>query len=133
LKYNARGFIFSAALPAAQVEAARKCFEIIDSETHLADRIRQLCGRFVTGLKELGFDVAPTESAIIPIIFSSEIETMEAVGFCREHGLFVVPVFYPAVPMDKPRIRATVMASFSDGDIDEALGVFAKLAARRAL
>ncbi len=132
LKYNARGFIFSAALPAGQVGAARKCLEIIQRETHLAQRLRELSGRFVAGLRELGFNVPPTESAIVPIVFSSEEETLEAVGFCREHGLFVVPVFYPAVPMDKPRIRATVMASFDESQIDEALEVFAKLADTRS-
>lgn len=133
LKVNARGFIFSAALPASQVGAARKCLEIIECETHLAGRLRQVSGRFVGGLRSLGFNVPPTESAIVPIIFSSEEETLEAVGFCREQGLFVVPVFYPAVPMDRPRIRATVMASFDERDIDEALGVFAKLAVAKTL
>jgi glycine C-acetyltransferase len=128
LKFNARGFIFSAALPASQVGAARKCLEIIQRETHLAERLREISARFVSGLRDLGFNVPPTESAIVPVVFSSEEETLEAVGFCRKHGLFVVPVFYPAVPMDKPRIRATVMASFGETDVDEALKVFAKLA-----
>ncbi|MFI4875240.1 MAG: aminotransferase class I/II-fold pyridoxal phosphate-dependent enzyme [Blastopirellula sp. JB062] len=131
LKYNARGFIFSAALPAAQIGAARKCLEIIRDETYIAGRLRRIRDRFVAGLRHLGFEVPPTESAIVPIIFSSELETMEAVGFCRQHGLFVVPVFYPAVPMDKPRIRGTVMASMTNDDIDEALRVFAALAALR--
>lgn len=131
LKCNARGFIFSAALPAAQVGAARKCFEIIRREKHLAGRLRKLRDQFVTGLRELGFDVPPTESAVVPIIFSSEQETLEATGFCRKNGLFVVPVFYPAVPMDKPRIRATVTASLTEDEIDSALSVFQALSIAR--
>ncbi|UUO07000.1 aminotransferase class I/II-fold pyridoxal phosphate-dependent enzyme [Blastopirellula sp. J2-11] len=127
LKHTARGFIFSAALPAAQVGAARKCFEIIQREPHLADRLRRLCDQFVSGLRQLGFEVPPTESAVVPIIFSTEKETLEAVGFCRDQGLFVVPVFYPAVPMDKPRIRATVTASLTEDEIDSALSVFQAL------
>jgi len=116
------------AIPASQVGAARTCLEIIQQEPDLAGRLREVGTRFVSGLRDLGFNVPPTESAIVPVIFSSEEETLDAVGFCRDHGLFVVPVFYPAVPIDKPRIRATVMASFDERDIDEALAVFAKLA-----
>ncbi|WP_161602535.1 aminotransferase class I/II-fold pyridoxal phosphate-dependent enzyme [Tautonia marina] len=132
LKFHARGFIFSAALPAAQVGAARKCLEIIRDEPYLAGRLRELRDRFVSGLRDLGFEVPPTDSAIVPILFRSEEETLEAVGFCRARGLFVVPVFYPAVPMDRPRIRATVMASFSDDDLNGALKVFEQLAAARS-
>ncbi|MCC9606428.1 aminotransferase class I/II-fold pyridoxal phosphate-dependent enzyme [Blastopirellula sp. JC732] len=131
LKCNARGFIFSASLPAAQVGAARKCFEIIRREKHLAGHLRKLRDQFVNGLRQLGYEVPPTESAVVPIIFPTEQETLEATGYCRDNGLFVVPVFYPAVPMDKPRIRATVTASLTEDDVDAALSVFQALAIAR--
>ncbi|TWT38752.1 aminotransferase class I/II-fold pyridoxal phosphate-dependent enzyme [Blastopirellula retiformator] len=131
LKCNARGFIFSASLPAAQVGAARKCFEIIRKEPDLAGHLRKLRDQFVNGLRELGYEVPATESAVVPIIFPTEQETLEATGYCRDNGLFVVPVFYPAVPMDKPRIRATVTASLTEDDVDAALSVFQSLAIAR--
>ena len=46
------------------------------------------------------------------------------VAECRKGGLFVISVFYPAVPMNAPRIRTTVIATHTDQDIDFALNVF---------
>jgi 8-amino-7-oxononanoate synthase len=128
LKHQARGYIFSAALPAPQVAAARKCLEIMQDEPHRPQRLREIASRMTTGLRDLGYNIPATETPIIPILFDSEEETLNAVSFCRKAGLFVVPVFYPAVPMNSPRIRLTVMASFTDSDIDQALDVFSQLA-----
>jgi len=131
LKHSARGFIFSAALPAAQVAAARKCLEIIRQEPQRSKTLRNHARQFVDSLRSLGFQIPPTESAIVPILFRDERETLEAVAFCRERGLFVVPVFYPAVPMDAPRIRATVISEFTDDELAFAIEVFQELAHAR--
>jgi glycine C-acetyltransferase len=45
---------------------------------------------------------------------------------CRAAGLFVIPVCYPAVPMDAPRLRTCVSAIHSTEDIDFALDVLAR-------
>jgi hypothetical protein len=87
--------------------------------------LRRNALRFVAGLQQLGFRVAATESAIVPILFDDEDTTLQMVKHCRQGGLFVVPVFYPAVPMNAPRIRATVMATHTDEEIDFALAVIA--------
>lgn len=129
LRHSARGYIFTAALPAPQVAAARKCLEILKRDTHRTLRLQTLAKSFANGLRRLGFQVPPTESAIVPIVFRTEKDTMEAVRFCRDRGLFVVPVLYPAVPMDAPRIRATVLSSFDDDDVSNALRVFEELSA----
>lgn len=127
LRFNARGYIFSAALPAPQVAAARASLEVLRKDVMGTEKLESLRQRFCDDLRELGYHVPPSESAIIPIIFSSEDQTLEAVKFCRERKLFVVPVFYPAVPMDKPRIRATVTSSMSEKDIAFAVNIFRDL------
>jgi 8-amino-7-oxononanoate synthase len=126
LRHHSRGFVFSAALAAPQVAAARRCVKLLEAEPHRVEVLRQNAERMIAGLRRLGFHVAPTESAIVPILFDDEETTLEMVRHCREMGLFVVPVFYPAVPMNAPRIRATVMATHTNEDIDFALSVFAK-------
>ena len=42
---------------------------------------------------------------------------------CRSKGLLVVPVCFPAVPADSPRLRTCVSAIHSRDDLDFALGV----------
>lgn len=123
LRTNARGYIFSSALPAPQVAAARACLQIIKEEPHRTTQLQANAKRFHSGLHELGFRLTATESAIVPILFSTEEETCRAVAHCRSNGLFVVPVFYPAVPRDKPRIRTTVMSTHTSAEIDKALEV----------
>jgi glycine C-acetyltransferase len=54
--------------------------------------------------------------------------TLQMTRRCREEGLFVVPVCYPAVPMDAPRLRTCMSASHSEQDIDFALDVLARAA-----
>ena len=127
LRHTARGYIFSSALPAAQVEAARKCLEIIVREPERTQQLQAMANRFVIELRNLGFNIPATQSAIIPILFENEQQTLDAVCFCRDRGLFLVPVFYPAVPMDAPRIRATVISQFTDCDLNFALAIFREL------
>lgn len=124
LKHNARGFIFSAALPVPQVAAAREALHLLQSEPHRIARLRRNVKYFAEGLRRLGYRIAPTQSAIIPIIFNDEATTLRVVKYCRNADLFVVPVFYPAVPVNAPRIRATMMASHTKKEIDYALEVF---------
>jgi 7-keto-8-aminopelargonate synthetase-like enzyme len=128
LKHHARGFIFSSTLPAAQVAAARQALQILTREPERVQRVQRNARRFVAGLKSFGLNVPPTVSPIVPVVFDSEDVTLEFTGRCRAAGLFVVPVFYPAVPLNAPRIRTTVLASHSDEDIDFALSIFKSVA-----
>ncbi len=105
------------------VAAARKGLEIIQREPQRAARVRQLAQRLATKLREAGFHVPATESAVVPVIFSDEDTTLRFVARCREHGLFVIPIFFPAVPINAPRVRLTAMASHTDHDIEHAVTI----------
>jgi 7-keto-8-aminopelargonate synthetase-like enzyme len=98
LRHHSRGFVFSVALAAPQVAAARKCIKLLETEPHRVEKLRQNAQRLVVGLTRLGFRVTPTESAIVPILFDDEATTLQMVRRCRELGLFVVPVFYRRCP-----------------------------------
>ncbi len=38
-------------------------------------------------------------------------------------GLFVVPIFYPVVPMNSPRSRITLIATLTVDDIEQSLRI----------
>lgn len=128
LKSHARGYIFSFALSPAQVAAALKSIEIIKHEPQRVTKLQHNTQRFVNGLKSFGFDVLNTQTPIVPIMCGSEKITFDMTRLCREYGLFVTPVFYPAVPINAPRIRACVSAMHSDEDINFALNILKKSA-----
>ena len=52
--------------------------------------------------------------------------TLEMTRICRSRGLLVVPVSYPAVPADAPRLRTCVSAIHTRQDLDFALDVLAR-------
>jgi hypothetical protein len=85
--------------------------------TNLWERTKQ----YSEGLKRIGIKTFGSVTPIVPIACRDEEETLAMTKFCRDAGLFVVPVFYPAVPMNAPRLRTCVMASHTKADIDFAL------------
>lgn len=128
LRHNSRGYIFSGAPTPTQTAAALAAFQILSMEPWRVARLNLNAKTFKSGLLEAGFRVPDTHSPIVPVIFPNEQKTLEAVAHCRENGLFVVPVFYPAVPRDAPRIRSTVLATHTTEDINHAIEILSQIA-----
>lgn len=129
LRHHARGYVFSGALPNAEIAAALAALKVLEDEPERLVRLWHNRERFMKGITALGFRTFGSETPIVPIATRSERETLAMVRFCRDHGLFVVPIFYPAVPRDAPRLRTCVMASHTDEDIDFAIDVLGRAAA----
>lgn len=123
LRHHARGYIFSGALPATQVSTALAAIEVVEQEPKLVDRLWRNVDHYLTGLKKIGFDTGMCETPIVPIMTGNDADTLEITQRCRAEGLLVIPVCYPAVPMDAPRLRTCVSAIHSPQDIDFALDV----------
>ncbi len=126
LKHHARGYIFSGALPSAPTAAAIAALEVIEREPGLVAKLHANVEYYVRGLKTLGFDIGNTETAIVPVMTRNEELTLEMTRLCRAAGLFVVPVAFPAVPLNAPRLRTCVSALHGQSDLDFALQVLAE-------
>lgn len=126
LKHHARGYIFSGAVPAAPTAAAIAALEVIENEPHLVATLRANREYYVEGLRQAGFDTGGTETAIVPVMTKNEAVTLEMTRLCRAEGLFVVPVAFPAVPLNAPRLRTCVSALHTRSDLDFALRVLAQ-------
>jgi 8-amino-7-oxononanoate synthase len=126
LKHHARGYIFSGALPTAPTAAAIAALEVIEREPELVARLHANVEYYVRGLRTLGFDIGHTETAIVPVMTKNEELTLEMTRLCRAAGLFVVPVAFPAVPLNAPRLRTCVSALHGQPELDFALQVLAK-------
>jgi glycine C-acetyltransferase len=125
LRHHARGYIFSGALPAGQAAVATAAIEVIEHEPHLVSKLWQNVRRYHAGLRSLGFDIANSTTPIVPIMTRTDKTTLEMTRLCRASGLLVVPVCFPAVPLDAPRLRTCVSAIQSPDEIDFALDVLA--------
>jgi 8-amino-7-oxononanoate synthase len=123
LKHQARGFIFSAALPPAQVGAALAAFDVIEQEPERVASLQHHMAYFRDRLQALGFDTLNTESAIVPVICREDEKAWTMAKLCQDEGLFVQGIPWPVVPQGMARLRCIVTAAHTREDIERCLEV----------
>jgi glycine C-acetyltransferase len=131
LRFNARGFVFSAALSPATAAAALAALDIIDAEGEsrracLTSNVRY----FIRRLRAENFDIGNTASAIVPILLGSEAVAFGMARKCHEAGLHAMPVVFPAVAPGTERLRLNVTCDHRRADLD--IAVETLIRARRA-
>ncbi len=75
IQHHARSLIFSAALPAPNAAAVLKALDIIESEPQHVERLWENANYMRAGFAKLGYDIGPSNSAIIPVILRDEYRT----------------------------------------------------------
>lgn len=126
LRHHARGYIFSGALPAGQASVAVAALDVLEQEPELVTQLHHNQVQYLEGLKAVGFDTARSTTPIVPLMTGSTEQALEMTRICREDGLFVIPVCYPAVPMDAPRLRTCISAIHTPQEIDFAIDVLTR-------
>jgi 7-keto-8-aminopelargonate synthetase-like enzyme len=124
LRNRARSFIFSTALSPPVVAAAIAALDVLEEEPHLLNQLHANVSQLYRGLKEMGFEVLPTESAIIPLMVGEANRALALSAALAEKGVFVPAIRPPTVPEGTSRLRITVMATHKPEDIQRALDAF---------
>jgi len=123
LRHASRAYIFSAALPPAQVAAANEAFKVILDEPWRIERLNENTKQFIGGLKGMGFDTLLTETAIVPVLCVDDDKAFAMTREVQHNDVFVLPVVSPAVQEGMARLRATVTASHEPREIERAMDV----------
>jgi 8-amino-7-oxononanoate synthase len=133
LRFYGRPYFFSGAIPAPVAAGALAVLDIIQAEPHhLQDLWR--CVRYMAGnLKAMGFDIARTQSPIIPVIIGDEEKLQQILLELIEAGIYMNYVSFPAVPRQRCRLRMSVMAGLSQQDMDYVLETLGRLARRHGV
>ncbi|UXP32894.1 pyridoxal phosphate-dependent aminotransferase family protein [Reichenbachiella agarivorans] len=121
MKHHARSLIFSASIPPSSAASALAALELMKNEPQLIDNLWSNTNYAIKGLKDLGFEIGPTESPIIPIYVRDNEKTFKLTQFLIEEGVFVNPVISPAVKSGDSLIRFSLMSSHTHAQIDFAL------------
>ncbi len=122
---RARPFIYTTALPPSIVAAAVAALDLVRTEPWRRDVVRANARRLNRGLRAVGYDVpGADDSHILPVLVGDADETMALSRNLLDHGIFAHGIRPPTVPVGTSRIRATVMATHSDADIDAAVEAF---------
>jgi 8-amino-7-oxononanoate synthase len=123
----ARQFIFTTALPPADVAACLAALDILEEDPELPTRLQHKATFLRTGLRALGFQTLASETQIIPMLIGGSMRALQMAQALREHGVYAVAIRPPTVPMGAARIRFSVMASHTEEDLIFALTVTEKV------
>ncbi len=123
----ARQFIFTTALPPADVAACLAALDILEEDPALPTRLQRQAAFFRSGLQKLGFSTLASETHIVPLLIGDETRALHMADALREHGLYAVAIRPPTVPPGAARIRFSVMASHTSEHLSFALDVVEKV------
>jgi 8-amino-7-oxononanoate synthase len=122
---RARTFIFTTALPPPVVAAAGAALTIVEREPERRSTVRRHAQRLRAGLRAGGYDVQGDDTShILPVLIGDAEATMALSAALLDHGVLAHGIRPPTVPDGTARIRATVMATHREEDIDEAVRAF---------
>ncbi len=124
IRNRVRSYIFDTSLPAASLAASIEAIGIIEGEPQRRKHLMDLVDKFKSGLCDMGFDVLPSQSAIVPVLTGEPEATLELASALRELGVYTPAVRPPSVPAGKCRIRASLMATHTEDHIAQALEGF---------
>jgi 7-keto-8-aminopelargonate synthetase-like enzyme len=121
---HARTFIYTTALPPPVVAAAAAALTLVESEPERRDALRRNARRLQQGLTGLAYTIPERDSHILPVMIGDPEHTVRVSAALLENGVFAYGIRPPTVPPGTARIRATVMATHSDADVDAAIEAF---------
>jgi 8-amino-7-oxononanoate synthase len=126
IKHFARALIFSASPPPASVAAVSAAIDIIDNEPERIERLWKNTRKMLMGLKDLGFQVGPSETPIIPVLVGDNETAFKMIMMLQEEGVFANVAVSPAVPEGKALIRTSYMATHTEEQLNRVLSAFEK-------
>ena len=118
LRNNARALIFSASMPPAAVATVLEALKIIRAEPERRERLWANTRKMMDGFRDIGFDIGPTETPIVPVLIGPMEKTFRFWKALFDGGVFTNPVVPPAVPEGSCRLRTSYMATHTDEQLD---------------
>jgi glycine C-acetyltransferase len=127
LVQRSRPQLFSNALPPSTAASATKAINIACEETDRITTLRDNVSYLRKGLRQIGYEVLDSDSAIIPIIVYDTAKALRMAEDMLKYGILVTGFGYPVVPQGQARLRAQVSAAHTKNHLDKALAVFSQL------
>ncbi len=116
---RARPTLFSNALPATVACSARRAIEILMNEPQRVQKLRDNVAYAREGIRDAGFDVLESPTAICPIIVGDTAKAIAMSNRLLELGVFVIGFGYPVVPEGTARLRVQISAGHEKQHLDQ--------------
>ncbi|MCK4406448.1 MAG: glycine C-acetyltransferase [Bacteroidales bacterium] len=127
LRQRSRPYLFSNSLPPAVTNAGIAMFDMMAETTELQDKLHKNTEYFIGKMKDAGFDIKPTASAICAVmLYDAKLSQVMASKLLAE-GIYVIGFYYPVVPKDQARIRVQLSAGHEQEHLDKCIAAFIKV------
>ena len=119
LRLFARTNMFSGALPPAVVAGLIEALTIVRNEPQLRTRLWRNVALMRERLHEGGVDTGRSASQVIPIMIRDDAVALAIAEELFDKGVYIHPIFYPAVAKNQSRLRMSITAGHSEAEIEE--------------
>lgn len=127
LRQRSRPYLFSNSIPPLVAAAGIRMVDMMTSTNELQDKLHRNAEYFIAQMKQAGFDIKPTKSAICAVMLYDAKLSQEFAVKLLEEGIYVIGFYYPVVPKGQARIRVQLSAAHEKEHLDKALNAFKKI------
>lgn len=122
LKYHAAAFVYSAGISPANTAAALASLQLMRQEPQRLETLRHNHTLLLNLLKKENVETGKSDNTpIIPIITGDEKSALDLSLMLKAHGIFAIPIFYPAVEKGRARVRLFVNCLHTEEHINFAV------------
>ncbi|MDR1973802.1 MAG: glycine C-acetyltransferase [Bacteroidales bacterium] len=126
LRQRSRPYLFSNSIPPMVAAAGIEMFKMMSETSELQDRLHKNTEYFVGKMKEAGFDIKPTQSAICAVMLYDAKLSQDFASALLKEGIYVTGFYYPVVPQGQARIRVQLSAGHTQEHLDKGIAAFIK-------
>lgn len=122
----ARPYIYTTSSPPAVACATLASLKILKEEHWRREHLQVLIQQFRKGAQALGLNLIDSPTPIQPIIIGDSARAMAVSAKLREQGILVGAIRPPTVPKGSARLRITLTAAHSSGQVEQLLEALSK-------
>ena len=124
---RSRPQLFSNALPPLVAGGALAAIKLLKGQPQLVETLRANVVYLRDGLKEQGYDVLESPSAILPVIIGDTAQAIALAKKMLENDVMITGFGYPVVPEGTARLRAQVSAAHHKVHLEKVIQSFVAL------
>lgn len=124
LRQRSRPYLFSNTLAPPVAAGSLAALALVDAEPERRARPQQLAERLKRGLRDLGIETLPSQTAIVAVMLYDEARALRVADLLLERGIYAIGFAFPVVPRGKARIRLQLSADHRDEHVDAVLAAF---------
>jgi len=133
LRQRSRPDLGSTSIPPLVAAAGTEAFRLLQESNELQDKLHENVDYFVSRMKDAGFDIKPTQSAICAVMLYDARLSQQFAADLLEEGIYVTGFYYPVVPKEQARIRVQLSAGHRRDHLDRAITAFIRVGKKREI